>query len=212
MLFYDRHAAGRLLVNKLPHYQGKKNSLVLGLARGGVVVAFEVAKTLNLPLNVIVPRKIGAPNNPELALGSIMENGVGVFNDSIIRLLDVSQTYILSEIDKEKARAQQRLNLYRSYVPLPSLKNHTIILVDDGIATGSTMLTSIQAMRHLEVQHLVVAVPVASINAIHLIEKVVDEVVCLYSEEDFVGVGRYYSFFNQIEDTEVVELLKEANA
>jgi putative phosphoribosyl transferase len=210
-MFYDRHEAGRLLAEKLNHYRGRENVLVLGLARGGVVVAFEVAKTLSLPLNVVVPRKIGAPGNPELALGSIMENGEGVFNHSIIRLLGVSQNYIEREIEKEKARAQQRLILYRQYAPLPDFKKDTVILVDDGIATGSTMLASIQAMRQAEAQRIVVAVPVASSDALKLMEQVADEVVCLYSREDFVGVGMYYRVFDQTEDKEVVHLLQEAN-
>ena len=165
---------------------------MLGLARGGVVVAFEVAKELSLPLNVVTPRKIGAPGNPELALGSIMENGEGVFNHSIIRLLGVSQSYIAREIEKEKARAQQRLTLYRQYAPLVNVKNHTVILVDDGIATGSTMLASVQAMRQAEVKTIVVAAPVASTDAYHLMKEAADEVVCLLVREDFVGLVRYW--------------------
>ena len=211
MMFNDRREAGRLLAAKLNHYKNAKDTLVLGLARGGVVVAFEVAKLLSLPLNVVAPRKIGAPGNPELALGSIMENGEGVFNHSIIRILSVSQTYIAREIEKEKARAHQRLALYRQYAPLPAIKDKTIILVDDGIATGSTMLTSVQAMRKEGANRIVVAVPVASTEALQLIENEADEVVCLYSREDFVGVGMYYRNFAQTEDSEVINLLKEAN-
>jgi putative phosphoribosyl transferase len=211
MQFYDRHEAGRLLAEKLNHYQGNDNVLILGLARGGVVVAFEVAKILSLPLNVVVPRKIGAPGNPELALGSIMENGEGVFNHSIIHMLGVSQHYIEHEIEKEKVRAQQRLTLYRQYAPLPDVKKQTVILVDDGIATGSTMLASIQAMRQAEAQRIVVAVPVASSDALKAMEQAADEVVCLYSREDFIGVGMYYRVFDQTDDKEVVHLLQEAN-
>jgi len=211
MLFHDRKEAGRMLSAKLGQYKGKKETLVLGLARGGVVVAFEVAKELSLPLNVVTPRKIGAPGNPELALGSIMENGEGVFNHSIIRLLGVSQSYIAREIEKEKARAQQRLTLYRQYAPLPDVKNHTVILVDDGIATGSTMLASVQAMRQAEAKSIVVAAPVASTDAYHLMKEAADEVVCLFVREDFVGVGMYFREFAQTDDKEVIQLLKEAN-
>jgi putative phosphoribosyl transferase len=211
MLFKDRYDAGRLLAAKLSHYKGQKETIVLGLARGGLVVAFEVAKALSLPLNVVVPRKIGAPGNPELALGSIMENGEGVFNHSIIRILGVSQNYIAREIEKEKALAHQRLTLYRQYAPLPDIKNHTIILVDDGIATGSTMLASVKAMRQAEAKWVVVAAPVASTEAAALMEEAADEVVCLHVREDFIGVGMYYGVFAQTEDAEVVHLLKEAN-
>jgi putative phosphoribosyl transferase len=211
MLFYDRHEAGRLLAKKLSPYKEKQETLVLGLARGGLVVAYEIAKELCLPLNVVTPRKIGAPNNPELALGSIMENGEGVFNSSIIHLLGVSHAYINQEIEKEKKRAQQRLALYRQSTPLPEIKQQTIILVDDGIATGSTMLASIKAMRQAEARCIIVAVPVSSTDSLKLIEQAADEVVCLHSREDFVGVGMYYHLFTQTEDQEVVQLLKEAN-
>ncbi len=211
MLFRDRQDAGQQLAAKLSQYKDQKGTLVLGLARGGVVVAFEVSKALSLPLNVVVPRKIGAPGNPELALGSVMENGEGVFNYSIIHMLGVSQTYITREVEKEKARAQQRLNLYRQYAPLPNVKNQTVILVDDGIATGSTMLAAVKAMQQAGAKYIVVAAPVASTDAAALMEKAADEVVCPHVREDFIGVGMYYRLFAQTEDEEVVRLLKEAN-
>jgi putative phosphoribosyl transferase len=209
MLFRDRKEAGRLLASELAPYKNQNNVIVLGLARGGVVVAYEVAKELSLPLNVVTPRKIGAPGNPELALGSIMENGEGVFNHAIIRLLGVSQTYINHEIEKEKGRAQQRLTLYRQYAPLPDIKDHTVILVDDGIATGSTMLASVKAMRQAGAKSVIVAVPVSSTEAYRLVEEVADQVVCPYVREDFIGVGMFYRFFPQTEDEEVIQLLKD---
>jgi putative phosphoribosyl transferase len=211
MLFYDRKEAGRVLATKLSQYKGNNDTIILGLARGGLVVAYEVAKALSLPLNVVTPRKIGAPGNPELALGSIMENGEGVFNHSIIRMLGVAQSYINHEIEKEKARAQQRLALYRQHAPMPDIKDHTVILVDDGIATGSTMLAAVKAMRQAGAKKIVVAAPVASIEANALVEEAADEVVCPHVREDFFGVGMYYSNFAQTEDEEVVQLLKEAN-
>lgn len=211
MHFYDRHAAGRQLAKSLMSYAGQKDTLVLGLARGGVVVAFEVAKALSLPLNVVVPRKIGAPGNPELALGSIMEDGEGVFNERIINMLRVSKAYLHKEIESEKLRAHQRLALYRQHAPMPDVKDHTIILVDDGIATGSTMLASIKAMRLANAQKVVVAVPVSSSDAMHLMEENSDEVISLYCPEDFFGVGQFYTLFSQTDDKEVIELLKEAN-
>lgn len=207
-MFYDRQEAGRLLAQPLHKYKENPQTIVLGLARGGVIVAFEVAKILSLPLNVVVPRKIGAPDNPELALGAIMEDGQGVFNDSIIHLLGVPPSYIQQEIEKEKRRAQQRLTLYRQYAPLPELKDHVVILVDDGIATGATMHATIQAMHKAQVQRIIVAVPVAATSALELMEEVADEVVCLYDREDFSGVGLYYKHFQQTEDSEIIELLK----
>lgn len=210
MLFHDRRHAGQILAAHLTEYKGQPNVLVLGLARGGVVVASEVAKALSLPLNVVAPRKIGAPGNPELALGSIMENGEGVFNKSIIHSLGVSQSFINHEIEIEKARAQKRLALYRQYAPLPEIMNKTIILVDDGIATGSTMLASIQSMRQAEAKQIVVAVPVAAPDAYRLVEEAADQVVCPHVREDFFGVGMFYQRFDQTEDEEVVQILKEA--
>jgi putative phosphoribosyl transferase len=209
-MFRNRHDAGYALAKKLIKYKDQKNIVLLGLARGGVVVAYEVARELSLPLNVIVPRKIGAPGNPELALGSIMENGESILNESIIKMLGVTQAYIDKEIEKERAKAQERLQLYRKVAPVPEVKGHTVILVDDGIATGSTMLTAIQSMLHLNAKKVVVAVPVASTEALRLVEKAAHEVVCLYSRYDFVGVGLYYEDFDQTEDVEVVRLLEEA--
>ncbi len=211
MFFQDRREAGRLLAAKLNQYKGNKDVSIVGLARGGVVIACEVAKELALPLNVVTPRKIGAPDNPELALGSIMENGEGVFNQSIIRLLGVSPKDIAKEVEKEKERAQQRFALYRQYAPSLDIKNHTVILVDDGIATGSTMLTVVKAMYSRGAQRIVVAAPVSSSEAYQLLEEAADEVVCLHVREDFISVGMYYRHFDQTEDEEVIQLLKEAN-
>lgn len=207
-MFRDRSEAGRLLSKQLKGYQDRQDTLVLGLARGGVVVAFEVANELHLPLNVIVPRKIGAPDNPELAIGSIMENGEGIFNHYIIQALRVPQSYITQEIAKEKAKAQQRLALYRQQTPAPQIQDHIVILVDDGIATGATMLTAIKAMRSEKAKKVIVAAPVASEDTLKLIQEAADEVICLYSSEDFIGVGMYYNHFSQTTDEEVVQLLK----
>ncbi len=211
-MFNNRQEAGAALAAALMPYKGSENTLVVGLARGGVVVAAEIAKKLSLPLNVAVPRKIGAPGNPELALGSIMENGEGVFNHSIIHMLGVSREYLDREIKKEQTRAQQRLALYRPYVPSPSFSGKKVLLVDDGMATGSTMLATIKAMRTAQATQVLVAIPVASTEALGLAEEAADKVVCLLSREDFIGVGMYYRHFDQTSDEEVIHLLKEANA
>lgn len=208
-MFTDRHEAGRLIAQRMSSYKGKEKTIILGLARGGVVVAFDLAKELHLPLNVVVPRKIGAPGNPEFAIGAILENGEGVFNQSIIKMLGVSPDYIANEIEKEKARARQRLSLYRQYAPLPDIKGHTVILVDDGIATGSTMLAAIKAMRKEQVARVVVAVPVAATDSLRMIVNQADEVFCLYDNENFMSVSLYYENFGQTEDAEVVQLLKD---
>ena len=210
-MFHDRQDAGQKLALALSKYKEKKNTLILGLARGGVVVAYAVAKALTLPLNAIVLRKIGAPSNPELALGAIMENGEGIMNESIIRSLGVSPSYLSEEIEKEKALAKQRADLYRKYAPLPKIKDHTVILIDDGIATGASMLAAIQGMRFEKAGRIIVAAPVAATDAFRRIEKAADEVICLQVSLDFMAVGSYYENFRQTDDTEVMNLLKEAN-
>lgn len=211
MIFKDRHEAGKKLVPLLAPYKGQSNTIVLGLARGGVVVAYEIAKGLSLPLNVIAPRKVGAPNQHELAIGAVMEDGTGVFNDHIIQALGIPRSYITQEIEIEKARSQRYLSLYRQNNPLPDLKGYTVILADDGIATGATMLAAIRGMKKMAVSRIVVAVPVAAVDALQVISQEVDEVVCLYSPEDFGAVGYFFYSFQQTEDEEVIELLKEAN-
>lgn len=210
-MFSNRQDAGNQLVQPLIQYKNKPQTLVLGLARGGVVVASALAKGLSLPLNVVILRKIGAPGNPELAIGAITEDGKGVFNTQIIKMLGVSESYIKKEIEKEKAVAQKRIALYRQYAPLPELKDSIVILVDDGIATGATMLAAIKAMKESQVKKVVVAVPVSAVDSLEHITKVADEVVCLHSQEDFFGVGFYYKDFIQVEDEEIVYLLKGIN-
>lgn len=210
-MFHDRHDAGRQLVQPCIHFKDDPTAIVLGLARGGVTVAYDLAKGLHLPLNVVVPRKIGAPGNPELALGAILENGEGVFNHSIIQMLSVTKSYLAREIALEKAKAHQRSVLYREFAPLPVLKDRTVLLVDDGIATGATMLAAIAAIRKEGVKQIVVAVPAAAIDALALVEEAADLVICLVSREDFFGVSAFYERFPQTEDEEVIALLKEAN-
>lgn len=210
MQFYDRRAAGAALAENMKALSGQNNTIVLGLARGGVVVAYEVAKFLDLPLNVVVPKKLGAPGNPELAIGAILENGEGYVNWTLIHMMGISQSYLDQEILNKQEEAKNRSTLLRAFAPLPSLKNQTVILVDDGIATGATLLASIKAMRKEKVSKIIVAVPVSSIEALGSIEQVADEVICLYSTEDFYAVGAYYTHFDQTEDQEVISLLKNS--
>lgn len=207
MLFKDRRDAGKQLAAKLEKFKAQKDVLVLGLARGGMVTASEVAVGLHVPLNVVVVRKIGAPGNEELALGAIAEHGEGVFNEHLIGVLGVSSDYIKKEVERQKALLKNRLELYRGKTPAPDLKGKTVILVDDGIATGASMLVAIKSMREAKVKKIVLAVPVAAPDSLRKIAKEVDEAVCLYSPVFFEAVGAFYRQFDQTSDEEVIQLL-----
>ncbi len=210
MLFNDRRDAGKQLSARLEKYQGQKDVIVLGLARGGVVVAGEVASRLSVPLNVIVVRKIGAPGNQELALGAIAEHGDGIFNEELIASLGVSPQYLKMESSRQKEMLIARLALYRGKLAAPNLRDKTVILVDDGIATGASMRVAIQSLRHSGVKKIVLAVPVAAPDSLQKISKEVDETVCLFSPSYFEAVGSFYRSFDQTSDEEVIQILQSS--
>ncbi len=207
MLFKDRQDAGRQLALQLVKYKNKSDVIVLGLARGGVVTAGEVAAALHLPLNVIVVRKIGAPGNEELAIGAIAEYGEGIFNDHLIGILGVSSDYLKKEVERQKRILKERLILYRGKSDSLQLKDKVVILVDDGIATGASMRVAIASVRHAGVKKIVLAVPVAAPDSLRKISKEVDETVCLSSPSFFEAVGSFYRLFDQTTDEEVIQLL-----
>ncbi len=205
-MFKDREEAGKKLARLLEKFRGNKSCIVLGLARGGVVVAAEVAKELSLPLSVIVPRKLGAPGNPELAIGAVLETGEGYFNESLIRELGVSKKYLAQEIKKQRAKAQERQALFVKERPL--LKNKTVLLIDDGIATGATMFASILAVKKQNPSQIVVAVPVCALSTIQALKTMADDVFCL-STEDFGSVSMSYVNFSEVQDKDVIALLSQ---
>lgn len=207
MLFNDRSDAGRQLALQLKKYHSLQGVIVLGLTRGGVITASEIARSLHLPLNVVVVRKIGAPGNPELALGAVGEMGDGVFNEHLIGLLGVSREYLAVEVEKEKQIVKKRLALYRGDTQAPVLKEKVVILVDDGIATGASMRAAIKSVRSSGAQRVVLAVPVASPDSLKMIEREVDEVVCLASPASFEAVGSFYRVFDQTTDEEIMQIL-----
>lgn len=209
MLFNDRRDAGRQLAEQLMKYKDQKDVIVLGLARGGIVNAAEVASALHAPLNVIVVRKIGAPDNEELALGAIAEYGDGVFNEELIAILAVSADYLKREVENQKKILKSRLDLYRGKVPAPVLKGKVVIIVDDGIATGASMRVAIQSLKAAGVKKLVMAVPVAPPTTLARMAKEVDEVVCLSAPAHFEAVGAFYRRFEQTSDEEVTRLLTQ---
>lgn len=206
MIFQDRHDAGQKLAHALEKYRGGADLLVVGLARGGVVVAYEVAHLLEVPLEVLVVRKIGAPDNEELAIGAISETGEVLWNTDLIAMTGASSSYIKKIQEKERSLAEERARLYRKKKPV-SFKNKTVILVDDGIATGASVEVAIQSLRKAEVKKIVLAAPVAAPDSLGRLKKQVDEVVCLCAPLQFGAVGAFYREFDQTSDDEVVQLL-----
>lgn len=207
--FRDRTDAGKQLVPLLKKYSKDPNAIVIGLPRGGVVNAYEVATGLHLPLDVICPRKIGAPFNPELAIGAITESGEGILNEELLSQIQVPASYIKQEIEKEKKVAQRRLEAYRKNRPKLDFKGKTVILVDDGLATGATMKAAIKSVKAAGANKVVVAVPVAPPDTYEEIAGMVDEIVVIALPAFFAAVGQFYDNFSATEDQEVIDLLQK---
>ena len=207
MRFRDRQDAGRALAGALAPWAGRSDVVVLGLPRGGVVVAKEVADALRAPLDVWVVRKLGLPDNPELAIGAIARGGVRVLNEEMIRELGVPADVLAAVAAAEGLELERRERTYRGDQPFPDLAGKTAILVDDGFATGSTMRAAVAAVRTLAPARVVVAVPVGAAPTCAELRGIADDVVCLFSPEDFRAVGLWYEDFAQTTDDEVRELL-----
>jgi len=210
MIFKNRQEAGQKLAEKLKEFKSQKNTIILALPRGGVVTAFEIAKELNLPLDLVIPRKIGAPDNEEYAIGAITETGEGIFNQEAIDSLSVSKEYLDKKVAAEKKEATRRLKTYRQDRPALNLKNKTVIIVDDGIATGLTMRAAIKSVKEKKAKKVIVAVPVSAQDSLKIIEKEVDQVICLDAPLFFGAVGAFYRDFGQTTDEEVIELMKKS--
>ncbi len=205
--FRDRHEAGKMLAKRLTAYANCQDLLVLGLPRGGVPVADEIATSLNAPLDICLVRKLGVPNHEELAMGAIASGGVRVLNYDVVDSLGIDSSTIDEVAAKELQELQRRDRAYRGNRPLPEIKNQTVILVDDGIATGSTMRAAIAIIQQQQPQYLVVAVPVAPPITCEQLQAEVDEVVCLVMPESLYAIGLWYQDFSQTTDAEVRNLL-----
>lgn len=209
-MFADRRDAGLQLAERLRHYNKRADVLVLALPRGGAVTAFEIANTIGIPLDVLIVRKLGFPGQSELAIGAVSETGAVSLNQDIILSGNVSRKYIDTEIASQKKEIARRVGLYRDDRKFEGHEGKTIILVDDGVATGATMKAAIATLREENVARLVVAIPVSPPDTAREISKMADEFVCLNTPPGFRAVGDYYRDFTQITDEEVAAILTEA--
>jgi len=209
-LYRDRFEAGQRLVTKLIAYADRQDVLVLGLPRGGVPVAYEVAKALHVPLDVFIVRKLGVPGREELAMGAIATGGIRVINESVVQMLRIPKHIIDAVAAREQQELERREHLYRDDRPPPDVHDCTAILIDDGLATGSTMRAAIAALRLQHPARIVVAVPVAALPTCEELGTEVDEIVCAQTPEPFYGVGLWYENFSQTTDEEVHDLLAQS--
>ena len=210
MYFHDRREAGRLLAKELDSLRGDKNVIVLGIPRGGVVVAYEVAQALGAPLDIYITRKIGAPYNPELAIGAVAGDGTLILDRSLMAHVGASETYVQQETEEQRKEIARRLAAYRGKRPGLEVKDKVVVLVDDGVATGSTVLAALRALRQRQPKQLILAIPVAPADTVATLEKEADRVVCLHAPVTFWAVGAFYEVFEQTSDAEVVRLLSGA--
>lgn len=210
MIFADREEAGRQVAAKLAGYAGRSDVLVLGIPRGGVVVAYHVARALNAPLDVFLSRKLGVPGQEELAFGALASGGVRLLDHDLIRELDISKADIERITENVKAELERRERVYRDKRPPFEVAGKTVILVDDGIATGSSMMVAIKTLRQMRPARLALAVPVAPASTCKRLRDQVDELVCVYIPERFYAIGQFYNDFAQVTDDQVIELLRLA--
>jgi len=209
-LFKDRRDAGKQLAQELLAYAGRSDVIVLALPRGGVPVAYEVARALNAPLDIFIVRKLGLPGHEELAIGAIASGGIRVLNHDIVEALKIPQTMIDTVTRQELHELERRERAYRGDRPPPDIRGRTVILIDDGLATGASMRAAVAALRAQNPARIVVAVPTAAPETCAAFESEVDEVICAMTPEPFYGVGRWYEDFSQTTDEEVRTLIEQA--
>lgn len=206
----NRETAGKALAENLMHYHNHQDVIVLALPRGGVPVAYEIARTLQARLDLLLVRKLGTPSFPELAMGAIASGDIKVLNTQVIQAYAITQTEIDEVEAEERAELQRRQQAYRGQRPVPQLANQVVIIVDDGLATGATMHAAIDAVRLQNPKKIIVAVPVAPPETIDALRDSVDEVICPIQPHQFSSIGQWYRSFSQVSDQEVTELLNSA--
>lgn len=211
-VFRDRREAGWSLGRALARYAGRPDVVVLAIPRGGVPVAFEVARALDAPLDVFLVRKLGLPRNDEYAVGAIASGGARMVDEALLREMGIPRAAVERVVQKEERELRRREYVYRGDLPGIDLAGQTVILVDDGLAAGSSMRAAVKAVREHGVRKIVAAVPVGSPAAVRGLARLVDEAVCLSTPEPCLAVGRFYESFDQTTDAEVAELLAQARA
>lgn len=207
-MFANRLEAGRQLAAALKEYRGR-NCLILAIPRGGVEVAAPVAQALGAELDLVVPRKIGAPFNPELAVGAVTQDGIPLFNQALLSGLGLTPEALADSVSREVAEAKRRLREYRGPRPLPRVSGRIVIVIDDGVATGFTTRAALQYVKRQSPATLVLAVPVGAPDTLAALEKEVDSLVCPLRPEPFYAVGQFYEDFGQTSDARVIEILRE---
>ncbi|MDW8063883.1 MAG: phosphoribosyltransferase [Candidatus Caldarchaeum sp.] len=210
MLFADRVDAGRKLAKYLKRfYQG--SCVVMAVPRGGVVVGYEVAKELKCPLDIVITRKVGAPGQPELAVGAVSEDGTVFVDEEIAAVVGVSRSYVEEKADAEKKEIERRARVYRGGRPMLPLKGRRVVLVDDGLATGLTMKAAVHMARNQGAGKVIVAVPVAPPETVEKLKKIADDVVVLETPSEFFAIGQFYEKFDQLSDQDVLDVLAKAS-
>ena len=209
--FKDRRDAGSKLAKKLTAYTRRPDGLILALPRGGVPVAYEVTLALNLPLDIFIVRKLGVPGHEELAFGAIASGGIRVLNSDVVRMLSIPDKVINFVATRELQELQRRESIYRGDGPSLEVRDHTIILIDDGLATGASMRAAVAGLRSQHPARIVIAVPATAPETCEAFRSEVDEVICAITPEPFYGVGRWYEDFSQVADEEVRILVEQAN-
>ena len=212
MIFLNRTDAGRKLAGHLAAYANRADVIVLGLPRGGVPVAFEVARALHAPLDVFLSRKLGVPGQEELAFGALASGGVCVLDQDLIREVGISPEEVARVTEKAQKELERRESVYRAGRPPLRVEGLTALLVDDGIATGSSIRAGAQALRQMKPARIVIAVPVAPASTCKRLRDEVDELVCLHMPEMFFAIGQFYEDFSQLSDEEVIDFLRRSAA
>ncbi len=210
-LFQDRRDAGQALGRALASYAGRPDTIVLALPRGGVPVGFEVARALDAPLDVFVVRKLGFPGNDEYAMGAIASGGARVIDEALLRQTGIFPAVVERVVEQEERELRRRERAYRDDLPPVELAGRTAILVDDGLATGSSMRAAVMAVRQRGARRIVVAVPVGPADTVRELARLADDVVCVAMPEPFLAVGRFYERFDQTSDQEVLDLLRRSH-